>query len=441
MAAVTDRSPIPLQSPSRRLVILFDGTWSKADTQTNVERLCKLLAARDALEREQVCEYLVGVGVEPGLGHLLGGAFGRGLADSVKRGYQWLAQHWRNGDEVWLFGFSRGAYAARSVSGLIHKCGLLKPDANGQVTSAAVDAAYTFYEKNTPYNDPQAVAFRARYSREIDIHFIGVWEMVGELGIPDVASWFPYARDHYRFHDTELSGNVRNAYQALALDEHRADFMLAKWTSLPPSATPITVEQRWFIGAHSDVGGGNASDGAGHSPDLLPDITLAWMQRKAIDAGLAFDETFVFAADAFMATPNDSYKQFMYGLYRIFKRPRNRVIGGGVNETVDDTVWQRWRADAGLSAAIAADGAGQSCGRVAIGCAGVRQPANASASAPRQPRRRGSQRGAQSANKRAHKNRPPDGRPAGPEPSAAIRRPWKPGCDAPRLPPVPTSAK
>ncbi|MEO6968962.1 MAG: DUF2235 domain-containing protein [Rhodanobacteraceae bacterium] len=343
MASIPDRTRTLRDLPLRRLVILFDGTWSKAETQTNVERLWKLIAASDTSGREQVSEYLAGVGVEPGLGHLLGGAFGRGLAGSVKQGYQWLAQHWRDDDEVWLFGFSRGAYAARSVSGLIHKCGLLKPDANGQVTSAAVDAAYALYEKNTAYDDPQTAAFRARYSREIGIHFIGVWETVGELGIPDVASWFPYARNRYRFHDTELSGNVSHAYQALALDEHRADFMPAKWTSLPASAAPIAVEQRWFIGAHSDVGGGEMADGAGRHPDPLPDITLAWMQRKAIDAGLAFNQTFVPAPDAYTATPNDSYRQFMYGLYHLFKRPCNRVIGGGVNETIDDSVWRRWR--------------------------------------------------------------------------------------------------
>lgn len=325
-------------------MILFDGTWSKAETQTNVERLWKLIATTDAQGREQIMEYLPGVGVRPGLGHLLGGAFGRGLADSVKQGYQWLAQHRREGDEVWMFGFSRGAYAARSVSGLIHKCGLLNPDAGGQVTSAMVDAAYAIYEKNTAYDDPQAIAFRAQHSREIGIRFIGVWETVGELGIPDVASWFPYSRGRYRFHDTELSGNVRNAYQALALDEHRADFMPAKWTSLPTSATPIAVEQRWFVGAHSDVGGGEMADGAGRRPDLLPDITLAWMQRKAIDAGLACTKSFIPPVDAYTATPNNSYKQFMYGLYKLFKRPYNRVVGGGVNETIDDSVWQRWNA-------------------------------------------------------------------------------------------------
>ncbi|MBS0432020.1 MAG: DUF2235 domain-containing protein, partial [Proteobacteria bacterium] len=177
---------------------------------------------------------------------------------------------------------------------------------------------------------------------------------VGALGIPDVASWFPYARGRYRFHDTELSGIVQLAYQALALDEHRADFAPTKWTRMPDNLQPgetmtskkasqIEVEQRWFVGCHSDVGGGEKTDGAGKSPDLLPDLPLAWLQSKAIDAGLAFTAPYRPQPNAVLATPNNSYAQFMYGLYKLVKKPFERTIGGGVNETVDASVWQRWR--------------------------------------------------------------------------------------------------
>ncbi|HEX7369347.1 MAG TPA: DUF2235 domain-containing protein [Rhodanobacteraceae bacterium] len=330
---------------SRKLVLLLDGTWSKASTRTNVERLYQLIAPQSDSGTEQLCQYLAGVGVTPGPEHLLGGAFGLGLADLVKQGYQWLAQHWREGDEVWLFGFSRGAYAARSVSGLVHHCGLVKPDSSGKVTAAMVDAAYSLYQKNYIYADPRAARFRAQHSREIGIQFIGVWETVGDLGIPGVAAWFPYARKRYRFHDTTLSANVRNACQALAMDEHRADFKPTKWTSLPASVVPVAVEQRWFIGAHSDVGGGETSDGAGHSPDLLPDIALAWMQAKAAAAGLAFKTAYTPPPDAWRDTPNPSYRTFMYGLYRLFHKPFDRVLGGGANETLDASVWTKWNGD------------------------------------------------------------------------------------------------
>jgi uncharacterized protein (DUF2235 family) len=346
-----------------RLIALFDGTWNKVQTRTNVERFWKLIAPADSAGAEQICKYVPGVGVKPGIEHLLGGAFGLGLSGNVEEGYKWLSEQWRDGDEIWLFGFSRGAYTARSLGGMIRKCGLLVPDAKNGVTDAAVGEAYDYYRNDDKPGvlvngaDPTA-AWRARHGvREVTIRFIGVWDTVGSLGIPGVASWFPFSRKRYAFHDTDLSKIVQYAYQALALDEHRADFKPTKWTrpkqTLAPGEAPtawkpeqIEVEQRWFAGAHSDIGGGEKTDGAGHSPDTLPEITLAWMQAKARGAGLAFSEDFVPAAGAELDVPNDSYAQFMYGIYKIFKQPFQRVIGGGINETIDPSVWLKWYAQA-----------------------------------------------------------------------------------------------
>ncbi len=342
----------------RRLVALFDGTWNKVQTRTNVERFWRLVASADASGNEQVCKYVAGVGVTPGIGHLLGGAFGLGLSGNVEEGFQWLSKTWREGDEIWLFGFSRGAYTARSLGGLIRKCGLLKPDEKGAVASADVDAAYELYRNDLHPDDPAMQAFRAAHSREVTIRFVGVWDTVGALGIPGVASWFPFARSRYAFHDTDLSKIVQYAYQALALDEHRADFKPTKW--IRPDATlksgesamawkpeQTEVEQRWFVGAHSDIGGGEQSDGAGHTPDTLPEITLAWMQEKARGAGLAFTEAYVPVAGAELGVPNDSYATFMGGIYKLFKQPFQRVIGGGINETIDPSVWLKWYLQSG----------------------------------------------------------------------------------------------
>jgi uncharacterized protein (DUF2235 family) len=342
---------------TRRLVLLFDGTWNKPESNTNVERLRQLVAPRDTAGIEQVVNYLPGVGVSPGLTHLLGGAFGYGLAGNVMNGYRWLSETWQTGDDIYLFGFSRGAYTARSVGGMIRKCGLLNRSASGSVTKTDVSRAYDFYRDagNKP-DDPSAQDFRRSHSVEIDIHFIGVWDTVGSLGIPDTASWFPFARSRYEFHDTELSKIVKYAYQALALDEHRKDFAPAIWTRNPFSLKPgesmtskkkeqMDIEQRWFIGSHSDVGGGNDSDGAGHKPDPLPDIPLAWLQAKAIAAGLACNRLLIPAPDADMGVPRNSYAEFMFGIYKAFKPPFDRVLGTGVNEKVDDSVWGRWQVD------------------------------------------------------------------------------------------------
>jgi uncharacterized protein (DUF2235 family) len=343
---------------TRKLVLLFDGTWNKPESNTNVERLRRLLAPVDALGNAQLVNYIPGVGVKRGITHLLGGAFGYGLSGNVLDGYGWLCRNWQPGDDIYLFGFSRGAYTARSLGGLIRKCGLLKRASDGSVSKDALSQAYDFYrDVATKPDDPQAVTFRADRSIEVDIHFIGVWDTVGSLGIPVTASWFPFARERYQFHDTELSKIVKYAYQALALDEHRGDFKPALWTRNPYSVKAgesITskkreqceIEQRWFIGSHSDVGGGNDSDGAGRKPDPLPDLPLAWLQRKAMATGLACTELLVPASDAATGVPRDSYKEFMSGIYKEFAPPFDRSLGGGVNEQVDESVWRRWLADA-----------------------------------------------------------------------------------------------
>jgi uncharacterized protein (DUF2235 family) len=354
---------IPLRSApedimaTRQLVLLFDGTWNKPESNTNVERLRQLIAPLDAHGHPQLVNYIPGVGVTRGISHLLGGAFGYGLSGNVLDGYRWLCEQWQPGDRIFLFGFSRGAYTARSLAGLIRKCGLLRCGNDDKVAKSDVSAAYDLYRDASSKPDGDvAVAYRAEHSIEVDIHFIGVWDTVGSLGIPDTASWFPYARARYRFHDTELSRIVKYAYQALALDEHRADFEPAVWTRNPYTVKPgesltskkngqIEIEQRWFIGSHSDVGGGNDCDGAGRKPDPLPDLPLAWLQRKAIDAGLACDRLLLPAADAYTGVPRNSYKEFMSGLYKEFKPPIDRLLGTGVNEKVDESVWQRWLAD------------------------------------------------------------------------------------------------
>lgn len=342
---------------TRRLVLLFDGTWNRSESNTNVERLRRRIAPRDPDGTEQLVNYIPGVGVSPGLAHLLGGAFGYGLSGNVLDGYRWLCETWRTGGELYLFGFSRGAYTARSLGGLIRKCGLLRCHADGGVASADLSGAYDFYRDiASKPDDPVAVDFRAGHSIEIDIHFIGVWDTVGSLGIPDTASWFPYARSRHQFHDTELSKIVKYAYQALALDEHRPDFAPAVWTRNPSTLKPgetltskkpgqIEIEQRWFIGSHADVGGGNGRDSAGRRPDPLPDLPLAWLQHKAVAAGLACTELLVPDGDACTGAPRNSYAEFMRGIYKVFKPPFDRVLGNGINEKVDDSAWHRWLAD------------------------------------------------------------------------------------------------
>lgn len=317
---------------ARRVALLFDGTWNNRKDRTNVLRMRDAIDSTGPDDPEQPCYYDTGVGTH-WYQRFTGGAFGRGLSENIREGYAWLARSYQPRDEIFLFGFSRGAYTARSLVGLIRKCGLLK-----DVDKVLLDRAYALYrDKSVAPDDPPAVRFRNDRSREIRVRFIGVWDTVGALGIP--VSHVPFGRDYYRWHDTELSRIVDYAYHAVATDERRRDYAVAVWTRIKPGNRE--VEQRWFIGAHANIGGGYDKDPA----DTLPNPPLRWIQDKAEAAGLRLRSKAVVGPDDHLAEVNDSFREFMFGFYQRFRGPFDRPFGSGVNETVDESVWNRWRYD------------------------------------------------------------------------------------------------
>ncbi|WP_116472540.1 DUF2235 domain-containing protein [Zobellella maritima] len=329
----------------QRLIVLFDGTWNDPQDNTNVVRLARSIVPFDG-ERRQRFFYDPGVGTAA-LTRLAGGVFGAGLSRNLRQGYDWLARNYRPGDEVWVFGFSRGAYTARSMVGMIRKCGLLHI-----ITPAGLAAAERLYRnKHAAPDGIQCRQFRASYSREISIHLLGVWDTVGALGVPGTLI---SERGLYCWHDTQLSKVVERAYQAMALDEHRAAYDAVPWTSADGLKKPeqIEVEQRWFIGAHANVGGG-------YGTDPLADLSLSWLQDKAVAAGLKL-EPFTPAVDAHQTQPHDSFSDFIGGAYACYRgwfhagdgrhyrrldrdHEGNRAIG----ITVDASVWTRWKSVAG----------------------------------------------------------------------------------------------
>ncbi|MBI5451614.1 MAG: DUF2235 domain-containing protein [Gammaproteobacteria bacterium] len=315
----------------KSLVLLFDGTWNRYKDRTNVTRMKESILAQDAAGREQRCYYDSGVGTH-WYDWLSGGAFGRGLSHNIKQGYAWLGQHYQPGDDIYVFGFSRGAYTARSLVGMIRKCGVLK-----EVSEYRIEQAYTAYRNKAAAPDAASITtFRKAYSHEPRVKFIGVWDTVGALGIP--VSHVPFSRDYYRWHDTELSKIVDFAYHALALDEQRRDYQVTVWSKRKPEN--VDVEQRWFIGAHANVGGG-------YPFDPLPNIPLRWLQDQAEGCGLTLGAKQQIGVWDHKAPPVDSFSKFMLGVYKFFKPRYTRPFGSGVNETVDASVWKRWREDAG----------------------------------------------------------------------------------------------
>ena len=274
----------------KTLVVCCDGTWNQPDEQrhgikapTNVAKLA-LAVARE--EGSQQLFYEPGVGTAPSE-RIAGGAFGYGLSRNIRNCYRFLARAYAPGDAVFLFGFSRGAYTARSLAGLIRNCGILTSD-----DPEVVDSAYAFYRDRTSRTHPSSI--HSQLFRDMNSHppapitFIGVWDTVGALGIPEeFPGWkemsrvFSGWRELWGFHDTQLSSQVLNAIQALSIDEQRSAFKPTLWTQGPDTAAAQNLKQVWFTGVHSEVGGGT-------DDNALSDIALLWMAAEAERAGLRF---------------------------------------------------------------------------------------------------------------------------------------------------------
>jgi uncharacterized protein (DUF2235 family) len=258
---------------AKRIIFCADGTWNDPVTQTNVYKLFKALN----FTAEQCPIYDDGVGADGNtLLKLLGGAFGEGLDQKIKDGYTRIAHLYSPGDELFLFGFSRGAYTARSLGGMIAHCGLPTQNVDDDQTAQAFDA----YREHDLAKRPQKLAaLKQQYDMEdAEITMIGVWDTVGALGIPAIFGGIdPLC---YGFLDTTLHPDVKHAYHAVSIDERRREFPATLWSG--PPAPGQVIEQIYFTGVHCDVGGGYPETG-------LSDITLSWMMSKAKALGVDFD--------------------------------------------------------------------------------------------------------------------------------------------------------
>lgn len=264
---------------SRNLVVCIDGTNNYPNGgYTNIQRLLRVLV-RDP---QQQAYYQPGVGtIEP---NSLATRWGRRAAMAVDSmsgillqrhvcsAYRYLMAQYQPGDTLYLFGFSRGAYAVRVLAGMLSKIGLLHPGFDEMVRFAWE----TYVD---PANKDAAAAFRQHYCRDVpSVHFLGLFDTVSAIGLPWVPKTFPR---------TFNNGDVEIVRHAQALDEHRVMFVPNSWTALPrpaPGKAATDVKQVWFAGVHSDVGGGYPNDEAG-----LSRIALAWMVHEAAAAGLRFD--------------------------------------------------------------------------------------------------------------------------------------------------------
>lgn len=261
---------------AKKIAFCCDGTWDNTATKTNVYRLYKALPTTAA----QLPFYDDGVGSDGlAIDRLVGGAFGIGLHQKIKDAYKKIAHVYEEGDDIFLFGFSRGAYTARSVAGMIAVCGMPTKDWDDNL----VETAFSGYRAQAEERRQILAKLDGCSMYDAKIKMIGVWDTVGSLGIPSIIGGVdPVA---FGFLDTSLHEDVLNAYHAVAIDEKRCEFPATLWTR--PYKPEQTVEQVYFCGVHGDVGGGYVVDGA--SSEGLADITLGWIMTKACALGLNID--------------------------------------------------------------------------------------------------------------------------------------------------------
>ena len=298
----------------KRLVICFDGTWNRLDAPhpTNVLFTAESVLPVATDGTVQVVYYDEGVGTDGG-DSLTGGIFGAGLLRNLSDAYRFIIFNHAPGDEIYIFGFSRGAYTARSLAGLLATSGLVSRRYAGRANEAI--ARYRKREASQTFHEAM-LAFRSQCSpdlcvsddeddwrcRNIEGHalgtlpllrvtYLGIWDTVGSLGIPGYIAFANTVNRGFQFHDVSLSPLVDRARHAVAIDERKYDFAPALWDNLEelnalrradPAAPDAPYQQVWFPGGHGSVGGGGERRG-------LSDGALVWIWDGARQAGLEFD--------------------------------------------------------------------------------------------------------------------------------------------------------
>lgn len=338
----------------KRLVVCCDGTWNDADSGggfTNVVRIARAIRAVDADAAggpvHQIVYYHSGVGSEgDALEHLIGGGTGLGLSRNVRDAYTFVANNFCDGDELFLFGFSRGAYTVRSVAGLIGWAGVLH--------KVDMDDFALLWEgfksrKEDGSRDPRP-DFPDRH-HDVPIKCVGVWDTVGALGIPGHLNAL-FAR-FYQFQDTDLGVGIENAFHALAIDEHRPEFVPTLWRKAAGAPSTQRLEQVWFAGAHSDVGGGYGEHG-------LSDVALAWMVDR-VSPMLAVDEAYLLARqDRRDGWALGQVHDSVTGVFKLLGRTDREVRGDGpaTAESIHASIDSRRAALAYAPAGVAGRAAG-----------------------------------------------------------------------------------
>ena len=372
----------------KRIVFCADGTWNGPEQQTgvtpidsaddhgelngakvtNVVKLFANLAGRvtpqtmtmrDEQEKllpdaagsvVQISKYMHGVGDSDSfLKKAMGGMFGMGVIARIVRGYTFISRNYDPGDEIHIAGFSRGAYTARALAGMISSVGLLNRatyDANDKNEAYRLGVAAWCQCKNMSLHGAgkltdlashllnfvggffaRQVLDKNQLIADVPIKSVAVWDTVGSMGIPAYAGDRRY--DVFRFVDTKLSNKVQNGFHAMAVDELRMDFPVTAWDSR------AGIKQVWFVGAHADVGGGYPAQ-----ESRLSDIALEWMMKQLAEVGVRLATPLTYKPEPLIGPA--IHQPWSKSPFALLPRSPRQVTG---TDTIHDSVLRRWQAD------------------------------------------------------------------------------------------------
>ena len=272
---------------SKNVIVFSDGTSNTKKTNTNVYQFYKALKDHP----ENTCFYDRGVGSFGG--DILGKAFGAGLTTNIKQCYDFIVSRHESGDRLFLFGFSRGAYTVRSLASFVSLVGLVEKNtrklgAHGprhhkkQVLTVQQKYARMAYDVYRTGKTPGFMAAlrelkQCQQMRECHVFGLGVWDTVGAIGLPNRNRDQSAFGDHY-YHQMTLPKNIAHAYHALSVDDERREFAPVLFSRVPINSG--TIEEVWFPGMHSDVGGGYKLKNKDPHAKELSNISLKWMADK-----------------------------------------------------------------------------------------------------------------------------------------------------------------
>lgn len=328
----------------KRLIVCCDGTWQHLESlyPSNVVKIAQGITPLDTQGIPQIVFYDEGIGTENKLQKWTGGIAGKGIDRNIQDGYRFLCLNYVPGDEIYLFGFSRGAYTVRSLAGMISQLGLVTRD---KIRFAP--HAYKLYRQRsrdrTGISESAHTAaieqFRAKYSQVAPITLLGCWDTVGALGVPNLTYGLPldqlFNQDKYRFHDTKLGEQIEHAAHAIAIDEYRTTFDVTLMERQPGDHRPL--HQVWFPGDHGCVGGGTKETAP------LSNAALLWMIEQAKSLGLTFDLLRI--EDGVTVNPTLDRDFKLNGIWS-FLKPHYRALPKSPKAELHSSVGIRWRSPA-----------------------------------------------------------------------------------------------